>query len=50
MIAVGVDAHKERHYAMALDDLGQMLAERNRSPGRQSGGRITGPRLSVHHE
>ena len=27
MIAVGVDTHKERHYAVALDQLGQMLAE-----------------------
>ena len=27
MIAVGVDTHKERHHAVALDDLGQMLAE-----------------------
>ena len=27
MIAVGVDTHKERHYAVALDHLGQMLAE-----------------------
>ncbi len=27
MIAVWVDTHKERDYAMALDDLGQMLAE-----------------------
>jgi transposase len=27
MIAVGVDTHKERHYAAALDDLGQMLGE-----------------------
>ncbi len=27
MIAVGVDTHKDRHYAMALDHLGQLLAE-----------------------
>jgi transposase len=27
MIAVGVDTHKDRHYAVALDHLGQMLAE-----------------------
>jgi transposase len=27
MIAVGVDTHKDRHYAVALDQLGQMLAE-----------------------
>jgi transposase len=27
MIAVGVDTHKERHYAVALDQVGQMLAE-----------------------
>jgi hypothetical protein len=27
MIAVGVDTHKERHYAVALDHVGQMLAE-----------------------
>ncbi|MBV9001501.1 MAG: IS110 family transposase [Solirubrobacterales bacterium] len=27
MIAVGVDTHKERHYAVALDHLGQILAE-----------------------
>ena len=27
MIAVGVDTHKERHYAVALDHLGQMLAK-----------------------
>jgi hypothetical protein len=27
MIAVGVDTHNERHYAVALDHLGQMLAE-----------------------
>ena len=27
MIAVGVDTHKERHYAVALDQLGQMLGE-----------------------
>ncbi len=27
MIAVGVDTHKERHYAVALDHLGQLLAE-----------------------
>ena len=27
MIAVGVDTHKERHYAVALDPLGQLLGE-----------------------
>jgi transposase len=27
MIAVGVDTHKERHYATALDPLGQLLGE-----------------------
>jgi transposase len=27
MIAVGVDTHKQRHHAVALDQLGQMLAE-----------------------
>ena len=27
MIAVGVDTHKERHYAVALDQIGQLLAE-----------------------
>lgn len=27
MIAVGVDTHKERHYAVALDDVGQLIAE-----------------------
>ena len=27
MIAVGVDTHKERHYAVALDGLGQLLGE-----------------------
>ena len=27
MIAVGVDTHKDRHYAVALDHLGQKLAE-----------------------
>jgi len=27
MIAVGVDTHKEQHLAVALDDLGQLLAE-----------------------
>lgn len=27
MIAVGVDTHKERHYAAALDTLGQLLGE-----------------------
>jgi hypothetical protein len=27
MIAVGVDTHKERHYAAALDALGQLLGE-----------------------
>lgn len=27
MIAVGVDTHKERHYAVALDLLGQLLSE-----------------------
>jgi transposase len=27
MIAVGVDTHKDRHYAVTLDHLGQMLAE-----------------------
>jgi hypothetical protein len=26
MVAVGVDTHKERHYAAALDQLGQLLA------------------------
>jgi transposase len=28
MVAVGVDTHKERHYAAALDQLGQLLGER----------------------
>ena len=27
MIAVGVDTHKQRHYAVALDGLGQLLGE-----------------------
>ena len=27
MIAVGVDTHKQRHYAVALDRLGQLLGE-----------------------
>ncbi len=27
MIAIGVDTHKEQHLAVALDDLGQLLAE-----------------------
>jgi transposase len=27
MIAVGVDTHKERHYAVAVDHVGQLLAE-----------------------
>jgi len=27
MIAVGVDTHKERHYAVALDQVGQLLTE-----------------------
>jgi Transposase/Transposase IS116/IS110/IS902 family len=27
MIAVGVDTHKQRHYAVALDSLGQLLGE-----------------------
>src|SRR3954453_15652066 len=27
MITVGVDTHKDRHYAVALDHIGQMLAE-----------------------
>jgi transposase len=27
MIAVGVDTHKERHYAVALDHVGQLIAE-----------------------
>src|SRR5215211_4795935 len=27
MIAVGVDTHKQRHYAVALDQLGQLLGE-----------------------
>src|SRR5215217_2006122 len=27
MIAVGVDTHKDRHYAVALDHIGQILAE-----------------------
>ena len=27
MIAVGVDTHKDRHYAVALDHLGALLAE-----------------------
>jgi transposase len=27
MVAVGVDTHKERHYAVALDSLGQLLGE-----------------------
>ena len=27
MIAVGVDTHKDRHYAVALDQLGQLLGE-----------------------
>jgi transposase len=29
MVAVGVDTHKERHYAVALDLLGQLLGERS---------------------
>ena len=29
MIAVGVDTHKQRHYAAALDHLGQVLGERS---------------------
>jgi transposase len=29
MIAVGVDTHKERHHAVALDPLGQLLGERS---------------------
>jgi pyrroloquinoline quinone (PQQ) biosynthesis protein C len=29
MVAVGVDTHKERHYAVALDQLGQLLGERS---------------------
>jgi hypothetical protein len=28
MVAVGVDTHKERHYAVALDLCGQLLGER----------------------
>jgi transposase len=27
MIAVGVDTHKEKHFAVAVDDLGQLLSE-----------------------
>jgi hypothetical protein len=27
MIAVGVDTHKDRHFAVALDHIGQMLSE-----------------------
>ena len=27
MVAVGVDTHKERHYAVALDLCGQLLGE-----------------------
>ena len=27
MIAVGVDTHKEKHLAVAVDDLGQLLSE-----------------------
>jgi hypothetical protein len=27
MIAVGVDTHKEKHLAVAVNDLGQLLAE-----------------------
>lgn len=27
MIAVGVDTHKDSHFAVALDDLGQLLGE-----------------------
>ncbi len=29
MVAVGVDTHKQRHYAVALDRLGQLLGERS---------------------
>jgi hypothetical protein len=29
MVAVGVDTHKERHYTVALDPLGQLLGERS---------------------
>jgi transposase len=29
MVAVGVDTHKERHYAVTLDQLGQLLGERS---------------------
>ena len=29
MVAVGVDTHKERHYAVMLDHLGQILGERS---------------------
>jgi len=29
MVAVGVDTHKERHYAVMLDQLGQLLDERS---------------------
>jgi transposase len=29
MVAVGVDTHKERHYAVMLDQLGQLLGERS---------------------
>jgi transposase len=29
MVAVGVDTHKERHYAVTLDHLGQFLGERS---------------------
>jgi len=29
MVAVGVDTHKQRHYAVALDLLGQLLGERS---------------------
>lgn len=29
MVAVGVETHKERHYAVMLDQLGQLLGERS---------------------
>jgi hypothetical protein len=56
MIAVGVDTHKEQHLAVALDDLGQLLAEITittnlagyrelaRRPRRASAGRHRGRR------
>ena len=53
MIAVGVDTHKERHYAVALDHLGQMLAELICSGDASAGyarAAATGPRRSPARE